>query len=111
MSNPRSFHGALLLAGAALLAAAPFGISAVAHEAKSGWSYPVECCSNRDCREVPATNISERPDGYVISMTGERVGYRDPRVRNSPDGVYHWCSANGASDSRTICLFVPPQSF
>ena len=83
----------------------------VAHEAKSGWTYPLECCSNRDCREVDAKYISERPEGYVITLTGERVGYRDPRVRSSPDGVYHWCSADGASDSRTICLFVPTQSF
>lgn len=111
MSNPLSFFRCLVLPSAALFALAVTPLSTAAHEAKSGWSYPLECCSNKDCREVPAENITERTDGYVIADTGERVGYSDPRVRNSPDGVYHWCSADGAKDSRTICLFVPPQSF
>jgi len=82
-----------------------------AHEAKSGWTYPYACCSNNDCREVPASTISERPEGYVINPTGEVVAYTDRRVRDSPDGVYHWCSIAGADTSRTICLFVPPKSF
>ncbi|WP_309084503.1 hypothetical protein [Chelativorans sp.] len=82
-----------------------------AHEAKSGWSYPYACCSNNDCREVSADLVSERPEGYVIRTTGEVVAYSDKRVRDSPDGVYHWCSIAGADTSRTICLFVPPKSF
>jgi cupin superfamily acireductone dioxygenase involved in methionine salvage len=32
-------------------------------------------------------------------------------VKNSPDGVYHWCSVAGANDSKTICLFVPPKGY
>ncbi|WP_246727742.1 hypothetical protein [Chelativorans sp. Marseille-P2723] len=82
-----------------------------AHKAKSGWTYPYACCSDQDCREVPASLISERPEGYVINATGEVVAYSDRRVRQSPDGVYHWCSIAGADNSRTICLFVPPKSF
>ncbi|WEX11898.1 hypothetical protein [Chelativorans sp. AA-79] len=83
----------------------------LAHDAKSGWTYPYACCSNNDCREVPASVISERPEGYVINTTGEVVAYSDRRVRQSPDGVYHWCSVAGADTTRTICLFVPPKSF
>ena len=80
--------------------------SATAHS----W-YPHECCSGIDCREVPAKNISERPEGYVIKNTGEIVRYGDRRVKDSPDGEYHWCSVAGADDTRTICLFVPPRLF
>jgi len=111
MSNPLSHTRVAILPSVALLSVAFFQFPAYAHEAKSGWTYPLECCSNRDCREVPAENITQRPDGYHIAQTGERVGYTDPRVRDSPDGVYHWCSADGANNTRTICLFVPPQSF
>lgn len=111
MSNPLACLRFLLLPSVTLLSIALFQFPAAAHQSISGWAYPLECCSNKDCREVPAENITERTDGYIISMTGERVGYSDPRIRNSPDGVYHWCSANGESNSRTICLFVPPHSF
>ena len=55
--------------------------------------------------------ISERPEGYVIQGTGEVVAYSDGRLKNSPDGEYHWCSVAGADNSRTICLFVPPRSY
>lgn len=97
-----------LLAGAATLSTSG---TSEAHQAPTGWAYPKECCSNMDCREVSAEAISERPGGYVIEATGEQVGYSDPRIRQSPDGVYHWCSVAGGDDSRTICLFVPPQGY
>ena len=90
---------------------------ALAHDAlptsakPHGWSYPFACCSGYDCRMVPETAISERPEGYVIDGTGEVVGYRDVRLKNSPDGEFHWCSVAGADDGRTICLFVPPRSY
>jgi hypothetical protein len=96
-----------------LAAAAP----AAAHEAlptsakPQGWTYPFTCCSGYDCREVPQASISERPEGYVIKNTGEVVSYRDTRLKDSPDGEYHWCSVAGANDSKTICLFVPPRSY
>lgn len=83
----------------------------IAHDAPKGWTYPFQCCSGYDCREVTAKAISERPDGYVIEGTGEVVSYRDKRLKQSPDGQYHWCSVAGANDGRTICLFVPPRSF
>ena len=71
--------------------------------------YPLDCCSQKDCREVAAELVAERPEGYLIKLNGESVPYTDPRVRRSPDGLYHWCSSMGRSDTRTICLFVPPQ--
>lgn len=91
--------------------------SAAAHDAlptaakPQGWSYPFYCCSGYDCRAVPQTAISERPEGYVIKGTGEVVTYRDTRLKVSPDGEYHWCSVAGANNSKTICLFVPPRAY
>ena len=65
-----------------------------------------------DCREVADKAISERPEGYVVKSTGEVVAYGDTRVKDSPDGDYHWCSYQaGTDDGHTICLFVPPKGF
>lgn len=79
--------------------------------APQGWAYPFSCCSGYDCREVPGDWISERPEGYVITLTGEVVAYSDTRIKHSPDGKFHWCSVAGALDGKTICLYVPPRSF
>ena len=113
--TPSPFAFAVLAAvlSASILVAYP----APAHEALPtaampfGWNYPSSCCSGIDCRQVSEKAISERPDGYVIKNTGEVVAYNDNRVKNSPDGVYHWCSVAGANDSRTVCLFVPPKGY
>jgi hypothetical protein len=109
--------GLLIQGFAAATLAAGMAGSAAAHDAKptaarpQGWSYPFACCSGYDCREVSSKAISERPEGYVIKGTGEVVTYSDARLKDSPDGEYHWCSVAGADDTRTICLFVPPRSY
>lgn len=89
----------------------PSASVAFVHDAKSGWSYPFSCCSGFDCREVSESRVSQSQRGYVIANTGEVVGYSDERLRDSPDGKYHWCSVAGADDGDTICLFVPPKLF
>lgn len=108
-SGPSSSSIKVLVASSLLLLL-PTGL-ARAHDAPSGWSYPFACCSNFDCRQVSSKAISERPEGYVINGTGEVVSYADTRLKDSPDGEYHWCSTAGGDHSRTICLFVPPRSF
>lgn len=80
-----------------------------AHEAPAGWQYPYACCSGIDCRPVSKKAISERPSGFVINSTGEVIAPNDTRLRESPDGEYHWCTVAGEDHSRTICLFVPPR--
>jgi hypothetical protein len=91
-----------------LLAASP----ARAHDAPTGWTYPWSCCSSMDCKEVAPKAISERPEGYVVNSTGEVVAYADKRVKDSPDGEYHWCAHQAGIDAgHTICLFVPPKGF
>jgi hypothetical protein len=96
---------------------------ALAHDAiptaaqPQGWSYPLSCCSGYDCREVGDSRsgakitIAEVPEGYKISTTGEVIAYNDTRIKDSPDGEFHWCSVAGADDGRTICLFIPPRGF
>ena len=98
---------AVASAALALLSALP----TQAHDAPKGWSYPFSCCSGFDCREVSAQAISQKSEGYVIKRTGELVSYADKRLKDSPDGEYHWCSVSGADNTRTICLFVPPPSY
>lgn len=75
----------------------------------NGWTYPFSCCSGYDCREVSKAAIGEQPGGYVIRGTGEILAYSDKRIKDSPDGAFHWCSVAGKNDSKTICLFVPPR--
>jgi len=110
MINSASSHAATL---AAALSVTLLGVlPARAHEAPTGWKYPWACCSNMDCQEVQSSAVSERPQGYVIQSTGEVVAYADKRVKNSPDGEYHWCAhQKGIDAGHTICLFVPPKGY
>jgi hypothetical protein len=88
-----------------------FPSAAHAHQAAAGWTYPLSCCSNYDCKEVGAGTVRERPEGFVIE-TGEVIPYGDKRIRHSPDGLFHWCAHQAGDDmGKTICLFVPPRSF
>lgn len=79
-----------------------------AHDAPSGWSYPYSCCSNDDCREIEDVRVLEGPNGFTVP-SGEVVPYLDPRVMDSPDGKFHWCTVAGENTGRTICLFAPPR--
>ena len=91
---------------------------ALAHDAKptaakpQGWSYPFACCANYDCRTTHTGEVLEKPEGYVIAGTGEIVPMTDKRVKDSPDGEFHWCAHQAGLDAgKTICLFVPPRSY
>ena len=46
--------------------------------------------------------VAEIPEGYRISSTGEVVGYGDARLKDSPDGEFHWCSVAGADDNDVV---------
>jgi hypothetical protein len=107
-----------LVALATLVPASILSLPAGAHEAvnasgqPTGWKYPWSCCSNMDCKMLESKAVGERPEGYVIQSTGEVVAYADKRVKDSPDGEYHWCAHQAGIDAgHTICLFVPPKGF
>ena len=88
--------------GFALLAVLPVH----AHQARSGWSYPTECCSGMDCYEIAPSEVEPRGDGWVIVATGEFFAFG--WYRFSPDGRFHRCSAgSGDRSAHTYCLFVP----
>ena len=104
----------LFVIGAIAVLTAP----AFAHDAKptaakpQGWSYPFACCANYDCRTTHTGEVLEKPEGYVIAGTGEVVPMSDKRVKDSPDGDFHWCAHQAGLDAgKTICLFVPPRSY
>jgi hypothetical protein len=76
-----------------------------------GWKYPWSCCSSQDCRRADG-EVKETANGYRIASTGEIVPYGDKRIKDSPDGEFHWCAHQaGVDKGRTICLFVPPRGF
>ena len=110
--------GRLLFSLLAAVAVAALTTTAVAHDAKptaampQGWSYPFACCANYDCRTAHTGEVLEKPEGYVIADTGEVVPMTDKRVKDSPDGEFHWCAHQAGLDAgKTICLFVPPRSY
>lgn len=103
---------------------------AKAHTAPSGWSYPLSCCSNRDCREMDASHFVEGPEGITVTLPiGSHpmvqhwpvkfvVPYQDSKIKASPDGVWHVCispqhpNLSGAMrGGHLLCLFQPPKGF
>lgn len=102
----------LLIAAVAFIMFVLCGGFAHAHDAKPtaelphGWSYPFACCANYDCRQATG-EVQEKPDGYH-TPTGEVVPYGDKRIKDSPDGEFHWCAHQSGLDAgKAICLFVP----
>jgi hypothetical protein len=72
--------------------------------------YPLACCSDQDCREIPREAVTVTADGWRVP-SGEVIGWGDDRLRRTPperEGV-HWCTVGGRPDGRTLCLFVEPQ--
>jgi hypothetical protein len=76
--------------------------SAKAHE----W-YPLNCCSEKDCRALIEAN------GEIVSETAEGWRLWDGRLvkrgmaKLSPDGKFHLCETRSRS---ILCFFVPPGS-
>ena len=73
------------------------------HEAPRGWSYDHECCSDRDCKPIPAKGIQALPDGAYMLPTGEVVDKN--RIKRSQDEEYHLCRLPGGT--HIFCLYVP----
>ena len=97
-----------------------WAVTAYAHDATPtaaqplGWTYPWSCCSSLDCKRVSGVSVHETPDGYVVdgAKDAAAIGYQDKRIKDSPDGEYHWCAHQAGVDAgKTICLFVPPKGF
>lgn len=102
-----TFRSNSMIAAVIVLPALP----ATAHDAPTGWHYDLACCQNRDCRPISSSAVKEGPDGYLITIDNETVPYKDGRIKDSPDGLFHWCTVDGRDDGRTICLYVPPRGY
>lgn len=97
-----------------ILALIGSGSKAHAHDAPTGWTYPWSCCSSMDCQQVANPRVHETPNGYVVDGATDAapIAYADKRVKDSPDGDYHWCAHQAGVDAgKTICLFRPPKGF
>lgn len=90
---------------------------ACAHQARSGWDYPFDCCSDADCARIDASEVRETPPGFVVTiMPGRHPMWASERrrpavldipyqkARLSPDGLFHLCM-NDAGE--LLCFFSP----
>jgi len=108
-----SLTGVAVGAGIAVLIAQP----AWPHEAPTGWMYPMECCSNRDCSEIPSDRVKEGPEGYRVTLLpGDHDFVKAPVshlipyaiTKPSPDGLYHICLLPSGG---FICFFAGARNF
>lgn len=87
-----------------------------AHQAMSGWQYPLYCCSDQDCAQLEAESVEEQGGGYVVTIKpGSHPMWRADRpaplviripysiAKPSPDGRWHIC-LNGQGD--LLCFFA-----
>ena len=90
-----------------IIAAAMIVISSgvEAHDAKSGWTYPSDCCGGGDCYEISEKDLVVTGQGWRVKATGEIFPYN--QTRRPEDGQYHRCSVQGNPALRTYCLFTP----
>jgi hypothetical protein len=67
--------------------------------------YPLECCSEQDCRELDETRgetVTETPAGW--QLWDGRIVVRQ-RARLSPDKKFHLCETRSRN---ILCFFAPP---
>ena len=90
--------------------------AARAHQAMSGWTYPLSCCADNDCAQISPQAVRETAGGYVVTIApGTHPMWRADRsaplvvrvlyseAKPSPDGRFHIC-LNGAGD--LLCFFA-----
>lgn len=62
------------------------------------------CCGERDCFELPSSDIQITPRGYLIKSINELVPFHE--ATPSPTGTYWRCYWGG----KRKCFFAPPGS-
>lgn len=88
----------MLLVLLLLLAASP----SHAHQAPTGWSYPMACCHDRDCREIPDAIVTESDEGWTVKGYGF---VKRGDEKQSGDEHFHVCRL--ADSPPILCFFVP----
>jgi len=71
--------------------------------------YAQECCSGKDCQELPDGSVTEERYGYsVLSNQNYQtyfIPYGDKVIRYSKDIKYHLCQAR--TTFVVLCFYVP----
>ncbi|WP_245464659.1 MULTISPECIES: hypothetical protein [unclassified Mesorhizobium] len=96
-------------------------VSASAHKADSGWTYPPACCHGDpmtgECSSIPGTTVTPTPDGYVIILRPgdhRRVTHQDryfvpyDSVIPSGDDDFHICLH--PTEEHENCFFAPAET-
>jgi len=93
----------------ALLVSFCLGIPGLGIPAWSHDIYEVACCAGRDCRPIPASDVTPTNKGWLVRATGEIISYDTWPLKRSPDGQFHRCAAfnDFGPKGRTKCLYVP----
>ena len=82
--------------------------AAASNKVPMGWAYGFECCSMKDCKDMPAGEITSTPQGWRVNSTEEVIPYNDKRIKKSQDENFHRCAIAGNFESkRSLCLYVP----
>lgn len=111
--------GSLLTALALLLCLAFFTRPAKAHS----W-YPVECCNEVHCREIPATELSREPTGWRL-RDGRMIPHHAARTTPAPHQGFHICEWRAGETipesyeqqalvvpkGKALCFFIPDAQF
>lgn len=98
---PIMYVAASIITALALFPAIVFG-----HDAHSGWAYPSECCSDKDCQHIDARRVKESGAGFTVTLDDQQFMVPHAKTRPSPDGEYHGCVSAAKA---MLCFFVPPR--
>ena len=88
------WKGVLIPAGIILVLAT----AALAHDAPSGWAYPPQCCSDRDCAPISCMKLE------AMIASGE---VKASIVHESQDASCHICTQPYAAVNKHLCAFRP----
>lgn len=66
--------------------------------------YPIECCSDNDCRPVPCDELQEQADGSVKYR--DSLVFSKNQVKVSQDSNCHVCHIG----DKTYCVFIVPSA-
>lgn len=72
--------------------------------------YDGDCCSDRDCRPISASEVRELAWDRVLDLvSGQEV--RGAQIRQSKDGDWHICNVAGDRKARPLCVYRPVPAF
>lgn len=86
----------------ALLLVLVMGTMAHAHEAPSGWAYPMRCCHDNDCGVALSAIRNQDGSLTVTTKHGTATFPASFKHEDSPDGLIHACF----TPSTLYCLFL-----